>query len=181
VFAALSTFCVFAFASDEANDRPARIGFVDTTYLLDQAPQALEAALRLETEFAPKQAKLDEQRAELAELAARLSNSSLELDEAELSQLERETRGLERRIKRNEQDWREELNFQKNDEFRKVRIVVLEAVGRFGREQDYDLIVSDGVLFANQRVDVTERILEYLRQENSKLKSARKTSSTSAN
>ncbi|MDB4223579.1 OmpH family outer membrane protein, partial [Granulosicoccus sp.] len=67
---------------------------------------------------------------------------------------------------------REELNIQKNDEFKKVRILVLEAIGEFGQEQDYDLIVSDGVLFANERIDVTERILESLRQESVRLQSA---------
>ena len=149
-----------------------RIGFVDIPYLIDRAPQALEAELRLETEFAPRQAELEEQRAELAQLVAQLANSSLELDESELAQLDRKTRGLERRIKRSEQDFREELNIQKNDEFKKVRILVLEAIGEFGRKHDYDLIVSDGVLFANKRVDVTERILESLTRENNRLQSA---------
>lgn len=155
-----------------SDDRQSRIGFVDIPYLIDRAPQALEAELRLETEFAPRQAELEAQRAELAQLAAQLANSSLELDETELAQLDRKTRGLERRIKRNEQDFREELNIQKNDEFKKVRILVLEAIGEFGRTHDYDLIVSDGVLFANKRVDVTERILESLTRENNRLQSA---------
>jgi len=145
-------------AAESDGDPVSRIGFVDIPYLIDRAPQAVEAELRLETEFAPRQEELELQRAELAKLVAQLANSSLELSDAEVSHLDRETRGLERRIKRNEQDFREELNIQKNDEFKKVRILVLEAIGEFGRDHDYDLIISDGVLFANERVDVTERI-----------------------
>ena len=53
-----------------------------------------------------------------------------------------------------------------------MRILVLEAIAEFGKQQDYDLIVSDGVLFANKRIDVTERILESLVREQSRLKSA---------
>lgn len=149
-----------------------RIGFVDIPYLIDRAPQAVEAEQRLESEFAPRQAELERQRAELAALTAKLADSSLELSEAELTQLDRETRGLERRIKRSEQDFREELNIQKNSEFKKVRILVLEAIAEFGRQQDYDLIVSDGVLYANKRIDVTERILDSLELENAQLQSA---------
>jgi len=163
-------FCCAANVS--ADESQSRIGFVDIPYLIDRAPQALEAELRLETEFAPRQAELKQQRASLAKLTAKLADTSLELPESELAQLDRESRGLERRIKRSEQDFREELNIQKNDEFKKVRILVLEAIGDFGREQDYDLIVSDGVLFANKRVDVTERILESLTRENARLQSA---------
>ena len=161
--------------SGHADDKGAslsRIGFVDIPYLIDRAPQALEAEQRLETEFAPRQAELETQRAELAMLAARLADSTLELSEAELNQLERETRGLERRIKRSEQDFREELNIQKNNEFKNVRVLVLEAIAKFGKELDYDLIISDGVLFANERIDVTERILESLVRENARLQSA---------
>ena len=150
----------------------ARIGFVDIPYLIDRAPQALEAEQRLEAEFAPRQAELETQRAELARLAARLADSSLGLSDDEREQLDRETRGLERRIKRSEQDFREELNIQKNDEFKNVRVVVLEAIASFGKQHDYDLIVSDGVLFANARIDVTERILESLLREDARLRSA---------
>ncbi|ASJ75159.1 OmpH family outer membrane protein [Granulosicoccus antarcticus] len=158
--------------ADEQGAALSRIGFVDIPYLIDRAPQALEAEQRLETEFAPRQSELELQRAQLAELTARLADASLELQEVEITQLDRETRGLERRIKRNEQDFREELNIQKNNEFKNVRILVLEAIAQFGKQQDYDLIVSDGVLFANKRIDVTERILESLVRENSRLKSA---------
>lgn len=142
-----------------------RIGFVDIPYLIDRAPQALEAEQRLEAEFAPRQAELERQRAELAVMAARLLDTTLELGEAERARLDRETRGLERRIRRSEQDFREELNIEKNDEFKDVRILVLEAIATFGKQNDYDLIISDGVLFANNRIDVTERILEYLSRE----------------
>lgn len=158
--------------ADEQDVALSRIGFVDIPYLIDRAPQALEAERRLETEFAPRQKELEIQRAELAELAARMADTSLELTEAELAQLDRETRGLERRVKRSEQDFREELNIQKNNEFKNVRILVLEAIAEFGKQQDYDLIISDGVLFANKRIDVTERILESLERENARLKSA---------
>ncbi len=143
----------------------ARIGFVDIPYLIDQAPQALEAEQRLEAEFAPRQAELERQRDQLATLASQLADTALGTNEEERARLDRETRGLERRIKRSEQDFRDELNIQKNNEFKQVRILVLEAIASFGKLHDYDLIVSDGVLYANNRIDVTERILESLTRE----------------
>lgn len=158
-------------ANDNASDT-SRIGFVDIPYLIDRAPQALEAEQRLETEFAPRQRELEIQRADLAELAAKLADVTLELPEAEYAQLDRESRSLERRIKRSEQDFREELNIQKNNEFKNVRILVLEAIAQFGEQHDYDLIVSDGVLYANKRIDVTERILASLMREFARLQSS---------
>ena len=162
-------------SSDDGDGRSAalsRIGFVDIPYLIDRAPQALEAEQRLETEFAPRQAELERQRAELAVMAVRLADSGVSMDDTERARLDIETRGLERRIKRNEQDFREELNIQKNNEFKNVRILVLEAIARFGKQEAYDLIVSDGVLYADNRIDVTERILDALSREHARLQSA---------
>lgn len=136
-----------------------RIGFVDIPYLIEKAPQALDAEQRLENEFGPRQLELKLQRDELNEIKDKLEADGLEMSESERGQVDRQARGLERRLKRDEQDFREELNIQKNNEFKKVRILVLEAIARFGKSNDYDLIVSDGVLYANKSIDVTEKIL----------------------
>ena len=159
-------------ATPAAAESDTRIGFVDIPYLIDRAPQALEAEKRLEAEFAPRQEELEMQREEFASLGARLADPASGLSDDEREQLDREMRALERRIKRSEMDFREELNIQKNDEFKTVRVLVLEAIASFGKQHDYDLIVSDGVLFANPRIDVTERILESLLREDARLRSA---------
>ncbi len=149
-----------------------RIGFVDIPYLIQEAPQAVEAESRLEAEFAPRQSELASERERLQAMSAELNDVSSTLSEDDRLQLDREVRALERRIKRSEQDFREELNIQKNNEFKHVRERVLDAIARFGREHDYDLIVSDGVLYANERIDVTERILEALTIEIAQRRSA---------
>lgn len=155
-----------------ADTENSKIGFVDIPYLIDQAPQALEAEQRLEAEFAPRQAELENQREELNLLSNQLLDVSTDLDETERSQMDVKARSLERRIKRSEQDFREELNIQKNNEFKRVRVLVLEAIAKFGKQNDYDLIVSDGVLFAAKRIDVTERILDSLVKDFTRLQSS---------
>ena len=153
-------------SSVHAQSRLNTIGFVDIPYLIDKAPQAVEAASRLEMEFAPRQESIKLQREELSDIQNRLETESLELSESDKGELERDARALERRLKRDEQDFREELSIQKNNEFKKVRILVLEAIARFGKDNNYDLIVSDGVLYANASIDVTETVLEYLIESN---------------
>ncbi len=169
IAALLTSFSVFA-QSNAAQQTS--IGFVDIPYIINNAPQAVEAERRLESEFAPREEELKLQRQELADVSDKLKSQALELSESEIAQLNREMRNLERRIKRDEQDFREELNIQKNNEFKKVRILVLEAIAKFGQANNYDLIVSDGVLYANKQIDVTEKILDSLRLENQKLQSS---------
>jgi len=171
LFVATCLFLGTALAQDSST-RKTSIGFVDIPYIINNAPQAVNAEQRLEQEFAPREEELKVQRARLAELDEELKTRALELSDTELAQLDREIRSLERRIKRDEQDFREELNIQKNNEFKKVRILVLEAIAKFGQSNNYDLIVSDGVLYANKQIDVTEDILDSLRRFNEQLQSS---------
>jgi len=149
-------------ATNVANAGDIKLGFVDIPFLIDEAPQAQAASSRLEREFAPRQLLIKEQKAEIEILHKELEDSSLSA--AERAFKEREYRKIERRMKRDEQEFREELNIQKNQEFKKVRVYVLNAIATFAKSHNYDMIISDGVLFANKTVDVTDKVLLELQQ-----------------
>ena len=138
------------------------VGWVDVPWLIDKSPQSLEAGKRLEKEFAPRQKILKEESAELAEKRSKLAKESLVLSETERSELELSIRKLERRLKRQEQDFREELNIKKNNEFKKVRKLVSKAILKFADTGEYDLILSEGVWFAHKRIDITEQIIKIM-------------------
>jgi len=152
--------CRRVFASSTAYADDIKIGFVDIPFLIDQAPQSLAASDRLETEFAPRQALIKKHKLELEELREELDDVSL--DAAQKKTIEREYRKTERRMKRDEQEFREELNIQKNQEFKRVRVYVLDAIATFAKSHNYDMIISDGVLYANKTVDVTDKVLQEL-------------------
>lgn len=137
-----------------------KVGFVDIPFLIDEAPQSKEASTRLEAEFAPRQQGIKSQKQLLTELREKLDDD--ELDLIERANVERELRKTERRVKRDEQEFREELNIQKNLEFKRVRVYVLDAIASFAKRYQYDLIISDGVLYANKKIDVTDEVLSEL-------------------
>ena len=153
---------ILLLVSSAASAADIKLGFVDIPFLIDEAPQAQAASVRLEREFAPRQAIIKEQKAELEILRTELDDNAL--GTAERAMKEREYRKIERRMKRDEQEFREELNIQKNQEFKKVRVYVLDAIATFARRHNYDMIISDGVLFANKTVDVTDKVLLELQQ-----------------
>lgn len=139
-----------------------KIGFVDIPYLIDEAPQAQAASIRLEKEFAPRQSAIKSRKSDLNTLRAKLEDE--DLDQSERATIEREFNKTERRVKRDELEFREELNIQKNQEFKQVRVYVLDAIAAFAKLNQYDLIISDGVLFANKKIDVTDQVLQQLQR-----------------
>jgi len=162
VLARLSIFVVLLIWACVGFGSDIKIGFVDIPFLIDEAPQSKEASVRLEREFAPRQQSIKSQKQLLAELREELEGDNLDL--IERANIERELRKTERRVKRDEQEFREELNIQKNLEFKKVRVYVLDAIATFAKRYEYDLIISDGVLYANKRIDVTDEVLSELTQ-----------------
>jgi outer membrane protein len=159
---ALAAF--FAFTVQAVAAQEPRIGFVDIPFVIDKAPQAEAAGKRLEEQFAPRQQALQDQAAELQGMRQRLEKDALIMTDTQRGELEADILKLDRRLKRDEQFFREELNIQKNNEFKKVRVVVLKAIDRYSRSNGYDLVLSEGVLFASKRVDLTEGVLDELRR-----------------
>lgn len=140
------------------------IGFVDIAYLIDNSPQSLKARERLEKEFLPRQQELTELREERSRVESKVTGVDTE-NTNESQSVERDLRAVERRLQRLEQAFREDLNIKRNNELKSVRDRVLESVAVFAREQGFDLILTDGVLFASSSVDVTQRVLEHLRKQ----------------
>jgi outer membrane protein len=164
-------FAVFAFlgllVASEALAKEVKIGFVNVAQILQEAPQAEEARKRLEQEFAPRDKRLVNQQKELEKLQEKLNRDAAVMSESERSKLEREILSKQRELKRAQDEFREDFNLRRNEELGKLQREIFEAIKALAKEEDYDLLLTDGVVYASDKVDVTEKVKE-------RLKSARK-------
>jgi len=71
------------------------------------------------------------------------------------SKFREEERDLGRRLN----EFQEDFNVRRNEEISRLQRELLKEVTAFAKERGYDLIVGDGVLYADQNVDVTSQIL----------------------
>ncbi len=167
-FAVLLILLSGLLSTAQAEDEALRVGVVNAARLLDEAPQAREALRRLEQEFQPRdQALLEEQRA-IRELESRLAEQGLlsGSGETERRQLEYELRSRQRDVKRSEEELREDYNFRRNDELRRLQQLIFEAIVALAQDEQFDLILNqDAVIFAGARVDITGKVLQRLQQE----------------
>lgn len=138
-----------------------RIGYVDMKRLLDNAPQIVAGRSKLENEFAGRDAALKADEKHLADLRGSVA---LQPDETR----QREIDALERSIKRQREKLHNELKARSDQELDNSWREINDAVVAFAREQGYDLIVASPVVFASERVDVTDKILDRLRRQASK-------------
>lgn len=148
-----------------AQDGATRIGYVDMQRLIDNAPQTLAARERLRREFDQRDAELKAEIARLAALDQRVADEAATLAEDDLSALRRQADTLRRSIERTQQRLREEFNARVDQELERTWPLINEAVADYAREAGYDLVVPSPVVYVSGRVDITERVLDRLKQE----------------
>lgn len=159
---ALLTIALIAPLTVQAAD--IKIGFVNSSVLLEQAPQAEQAKQKLEQEFSAREEELRVLRQEVQEMENRLNRDGVTMKEGDRGNLERELNRKLRDLQRQQSNFRDDLNLRKNEELGKLQRLVLDAIREVAREQGYDLVLSEGVVYSADRVELTKDVLGRLEQ-----------------
>ncbi len=146
-----------------AENHDYKIGFVNTSRVLKQAPQARKVEERLKAEFGPRDAQLKEKRTEILALEEQIKTDE-SLSSTMRRKLEREIRLKVSQLKFLEQEFREDQNLRRNEGIRELQQVIAGVLEKLGDSGEYDLILTEGVSYVSGKVDITEQIIEMLKQ-----------------
>lgn len=142
-----------------------KIGFVNAGRVTSEAPQADAARASLEEEFGPRDRAISEERDALRELETQLNRDGAVMSEGEQQRLQRDLVARQRELRRAEEEFREDFNMRRNEELGRLQRRIVDTINDLAEAEGFDLIVSEGVIFASDRVDVTDRVLERLQQD----------------
>ncbi len=152
----------FTLAGAAAEAADLNIGVVNIRLLLKDSPQAKSVDQSLSDEFAPRQRDIASQEQQIIDRGKELEKNAQVMGESERRDAERELRDSVRDLERKKAEFLEDLNLRRNELISRLQDALLEEVQTFAREQNYDLIVGEGVLFASGSVDITAQVLEGL-------------------
>ena len=155
---------VFGLQSSHADQQRIKIGFVNPVKLLELSPQGEKALRSLEDEFQPRDQELIDLREKVLRLEVDLDKNRLVLQASEIKTRQRAIDNIRRKIKRDQQEAREDYNIRRNEELAKLQRLVREMIVRIANEEGFDLIVEQAV-YVDNRIDLTERVLQRLREE----------------
>lgn len=142
-----------------------KIGFVNPALILDKAPQVDEANKRLEEEFAPREQEIVEIQEEIDELKSRVQKDAEIMSDDQLNKIRKKIISKTRDAKHKRDEFREDYNIRRSEELGKLQKRIYKAIESLAKEDEYDLIVSEGVIVASKRIDITEKVLRRLKQE----------------
>jgi outer membrane protein len=142
-----------------------RVGFVNMARLLQDSPQATDASAKIEQDFSPREREMVSTQKDVRQLEDRLLRDGPGMTDVTRGSLELDLRNRKRELKRQQDEFREDLNLRKNQELASIQRLVIEAIQSLAKKESYDLVLTEGVVFASSRVDITDKVLERLKQE----------------
>jgi outer membrane protein len=141
-----------------------KIGAVNTIRLLEQSPQAENMRAQIEKEFAPKDRELVAAQKKLKDMEDRLAKDAAIMSETERRNLERDIINDRRELKRSQDEFREDLTFRRNEEMAKIQKEIIEAIQSVAKQNGFDIVLTEGVIYASPKVDITAMVVDALRK-----------------
>ena len=139
-----------------------KVGYVEVQKILQEAPQTIEINKKLEKEFNVRSDKLKTDIKTLNDRQTAFNKDSLAMKDSEK---ESKTKGLDQLridIQRKDRELKEDFNIRKNEELAALQDQVNKAVTSVAKAEGYDLVVYNGVAYANEKIDITDKILKSL-------------------
>lgn len=153
------------FFAATAQSAEIKIAFVNSSTLLEQAPQADIAKKKLEKEFAPREKEIRDAQQTAQALETKLNRDGVTMSDSDRSKQEQELNRQLRDLQRMQSNFRDDLNLRKNEELGKLQRVVLAAIKDVAKTKGYDLVLAEGVVYAAPQVDITSDVLAKLKQD----------------
>lgn len=135
-----------------------KIGFVNIPAVLEKAPQAEKAKKRLEQEFSPRDKQLVAQQKEIQSMEEKLTRDASVMSDSEKRNLEKDISNKKRDAKRAQQEFSEDFNVRRNEELGKLQRRIVEAIREIAKDQDFDLLLTEGVIYSNEKIDITSQV-----------------------
>ncbi len=158
-------FALFIAGTHPLHAAGIKVGVVNASVVLDQSPQKNQALARLEREFSSRSRALEERQASIMDAQQKLNRDRAILSSDEIQAQERKLIADQRELNRLQDEFSEDLSIRRNEELRKLEEEVAQAIIDLAVRDSYDLVLYQGVIFANESIDMTDKVLEELQRK----------------
>ena len=133
--------------------------------MLEKAPQTKAAKEKVEREFKIRDNDLVNKQKELRRQEEKLKRDGSTMSADARKKLEADISRIRRELKRDLDDFREDFSLARDREMTKLQKHINEAIVKLAKDEKFDLIVGDSIVYASERIDITEKVLKILREE----------------
>ena len=155
---------LFAVSGLQAQDSALKIGFVNLDALTVESPQGRAENDRISEIFAPLQRDLSAKQTRLEELTETYERDRETMGTEQLRSADRELIALRRDIQQMNQALQEDFQLEQETSRRDLGSIFLAHVRQVAEENEYDLVLTGGVVYFSDAVNITPQVLGALQE-----------------
>lgn len=139
-----------------------KIAVVNIPKLLAEAPQAVAARKRMDREFSGRRTKLESMQKKMLAEAEKLKRDATTMSADARAKSEDSLRNQQRDFRRLQDEYNEDVGRLEREEMGKLRDSIKVVIDGLVKSEKYDLVLTEGILHASSKVDITPRVLASL-------------------
>ncbi len=158
------SFCTSVYAAD------IKVGVVSVERILTEAPQVDAVNARMLEKFGPKRDELKALETDIKALQENYKRNELVMTEDKLNNLKKDIITKIQTLKQKEAILTQEVAEVRNQELAKLQKSVRNIINDIAKSGKYSLILSEGVAYADDKLNITDKVLDKMKAEFKKSK-----------
>ncbi|MBZ5641646.1 MAG: OmpH family outer membrane protein [Acidobacteriia bacterium] len=147
-----------------ATAAPVKIAIINMRNAIIATAEGKQAQAQLQSQFAPRQADLQNTQKQIEDLQRKMSEGARTLSDDEKGKMQREGELLTRRLQRNNDDLNEELNAAQGEVVDGIGRKLLDVLDRYARENGFTIVLDTSaqgspVVYGSSGSDITQDIV----------------------
>lgn len=136
--------------------------YINPAIILEQSPQAVAASKALESEFKQLELDLRARAMKIQEMEKNYQKDSAIMSAAQKRKIEEKIIQDKRKFQFDQQSVKEDLQLRRQQLIQELQKTISDVIRSYGENNGYDFIFTEGVAYARDSVNITDKILKEL-------------------
>lgn len=153
-----------ALRAQTAAATPAKVGVINMQAAITGTAEGKQAAAELQSQFAPRQAELQQMQKQIEDDQNRLRTGQTTLSDEEQARLTRDYNSLTRKLQRKSQEDQDDLNDAQQDIINRIGRKMVDILDKYAKDGGYAVVLDSSsqqtpIIYEANQVDVTQDII----------------------
>jgi outer membrane protein len=118
----------------------------------------------MEAKFSKRKDELESKRERFQSDVERLKRDGSVMSQSAREKLESQLRDDQRQLKLLQEEYAEDVQLAEQKEMESIRNDIFEVIERVAKREKYDLMLAEGIIYAADSVDITEKVAAELKR-----------------
>jgi outer membrane protein len=153
-----------ALRAQSAAGAPAKVGVINMQAAITGTAEGKQAAAQLQSQFAPRQAELQDMQKQMEDDQSRLRAGQTTLSDEEQARLTRDYTTLQRKLQRRSQEDQDDFNDAQQDLINKIGRKMVDILDKYAKDGGYAVVLDSSsqqtpIIYEANQIDVTQDII----------------------